>query len=207
MTTSLIRFADEFNEQSLGAFTLNLIDQAMRELAEQNRVTLSARPLKLDDGFSPSAARVNVWAAAHDLSANPKSPAHYRELRRAIAQFEHSYGQAADCLKAKRLHKTRHAPDRVAFHAKHAPRQAVLECSSGSAAMANRPIPEPRTLTKEQATAMVTIAKFRYYAPKLCTRQQIAAIENEVLAMNKDQLARWLAISSGRGRFIDLRNI
>lgn len=207
MTTSLIRFANEFNEQSLGAFTLNLIDQAMRELAEQNRVTLSARPLKLDDGYAPSAARVNVWAAAHALADNPTSPAHYRELRRAIAQFEHALGQAADCLKAKHLRKRAPLPERPAFIPKHAPRQAVLECSSGSAAMANRPVPEPRTLTKEQATAMVTIAKFRYYAPKLCTRQQIAAIENEVLAMNKDQLARWLAISSGRGRFIDLRNI
>lgn len=205
MTTSLIRFADEFNEQSLGSFALNLITQAMRELAEQNHVTLPARPLKLDDAFSPSAARVNVWAAAHDLSANPKSPAHYRELRRAIAQFEHSYGQAADCLKAKRLHKTRHAPDRVAFHAKHAPRQAVLECSSGSAAMANRPIPEPRSLTEEQATAMAMIARYRYYDPKLCSRRQVADIKREVLAMNKDQLARWMTVASGQAKRITLR--
>lgn len=210
--TPIENAASRFACAGISQFELTLIQEYAKELAERHKVFVpTGIPYKVR-GLSIVEAKCRVSSAAIALAHAPKKVRGYLDLGQAIAQFHHSLNLAhearpSDPRKKTRSRKKVHAPERPAFIPKHAPRQAVLECSSGSAAMANRPIPEPRSLTKEQATAMVTIARYRYYDPKLCTRQQIAAIENEVLAMNKDQLARWLAISSGRGRFIDLRNI
>lgn len=189
---SLRAKADKLAVRYLGAFQFSALAQTASELAECEGFSLPANLPFPARNLSIQSAIAETIQAAHFLAHSPNDIRAHLALKDAIYQVDVAIGRAADKVPASLLAANVEPPERVPFAAKRAPRETVLELSSGSAQMAGRSPHHTRDLNMRDARIVAILAKRRYRTTKNVSRRQIAELISEAQAMTDDQARNYI---------------